>query len=58
MAGIFQRKNMWIAFYQEDGKQVRKSTKVHVKPTMRDGKVTARDLKKLAERVAGRWSWR
>lgn len=39
-------------WYDGQGVKQRKSTKVHVKPTMRDGKVTARDLKKLAERVA------
>lgn len=53
MAWIQERGNMWLAcWYDGNGNKIRKSTRVHVKPEARDGKATARDLKKLAERVA------
>lgn len=53
MAWLKKRGNVWAACWiGPDGKEVRKSTRVHVKPEARDGGMTAKDLKKLAERVA------
>lgn len=52
MAGIIKRGNKWVALYYLDGKQVRKSTGVNVKPTTADGTATARELKKLAQVTA------
>lgn len=53
MAWILKRGNTWQAVWRNAaGEQVRKSTNVHVTPTARDGGMTARELKKLAERVA------
>lgn len=53
MAWIKKRGNTWFACWLDvAGKEVRKSTRVHVKPEARDVGMTARDLKKLAERTA------
>ena len=53
MAWLKQRGNTWFACWLDvTGKEVRKSTRIHVKPEARDVGMTARDLKKLAERTA------
>lgn len=53
MAWLKKRGNVWFACWlTSEGKEVRKSTRVHVKPEARDGAMNARELKKLAERVA------
>ena len=53
MAWLKKRGNVWFACWiGADGKEVRKSTRVHVRPEARDGGMTAKELKKLAERVA------
>lgn len=53
MAWLIERGNVWTALWTgPDGKQVRKSTRVHIKPTPKDGTVTAKQLKQLAQRVA------
>lgn len=53
MAGLIQRGNTWVAvWWQNETKQIRKSTRVHVKPTARDNGMTAKQLKALAQRVA------
>lgn len=53
MAWLKKRGNTWFACWVDvAGKEVRKSTRVHVKPEARDVGMTARDLKKLAERTA------
>lgn len=53
MAWLIKRGNIWTACWiGGEGKEVRKSTRVHVQPEGRDAGMTARDLKKLAQRVA------
>lgn len=52
MAGLIERGNTYYALYYQNGKQVRVSTKVHVKPTARDGMMTAKQLRKLAQQTA------
>lgn len=53
MAWLIKRGNTWTGCWiAADGKEVRKSTRMHVTPEARDGGMTARELKKLAQRVA------
>lgn len=52
MAGLVKKRNNYIAVWYENGKPVRKSTRVHVLPTAADGDLNARQLKKLAMQVA------
>ena len=53
MAWLIKRGNTWTACWLgADGQEVRKSTRVHVSPEARDGGMSAKELKKLAERVA------
>lgn len=53
MAWLKKRGNTWFGCWLDvAGKEVRKSTRVHVKPEARDVGMTAKDLKKLAERAA------
>lgn len=53
MAWLIIRGNTYTACWlDENRKECRKSTRVHVKPTARDNGVTAKQLKALAQRVA------
>lgn len=53
MAWLIRRGNTWTACWLgPDGKEVRKSTRVHVSPEARDKGMSAKQLKMLAERVA------
>ena len=52
MAGLIERGNTYYALFYQNGKQVRVSTKVHVQPTGRDGQMTAKMLRKLAQQTA------
>lgn len=53
MAWLIRRGNTWTACWLgPDGKEVRKSTRVHVSPEARDKGMSAKQLKTLAERVA------
>ncbi len=53
MAWLIKRGNTWTACWLGvDGKEKRKSTRVHVKPEGRDKGMTAKQLRALAERVA------
>ena len=53
MAWLIQRGNMWVGCWvDETGKEVRKSTRVHVAPAPRDVGMSAKQLKSLAQRVA------
>lgn len=53
MAWLIQRGNSWVGCWLGvDGKEVRRSTKVHVSPAPRDAGMTAKQLRQLAQRVA------
>ena len=52
MAGLIERGNTYYAIFYQNGKQIRVSTKVHVRPTGRDGRMTAKMLRRLAEQTA------
>lgn len=53
MAWLIERGNIWTACWLDhNGKEVRKSTRVHVRPMARDKGQTAKQLKVLAQRVA------
>ncbi len=53
MAGLITRGNVyWATWYDDKGKNVRKSTGVHVKPMPEDKPATARELRKLAQVTA------
>lgn len=53
MAWLIQRGNSWVGCWLGvDGKEVRRSTRVHVSPAPRDAGMTAKQLKQLAQRVA------
>lgn len=53
MSWLKIRGNVYFACWKNAaGEEVRKSTKVHVKPTSRDAGMSAKDLKKIAERCA------
>lgn len=53
MAWLIQRGNSWVGCWvDETGKEVRKSTRVHVCPAPRDAGMTAKQLRALAQRVA------
>lgn len=52
MAGLIERGNTYYAVFYQNGKQIRVSTKVHVKPTVRDGQMTGRMLRQLAQQTA------
>ena len=52
MAGLIERGNTYYALFYQNGKQIRVSTKVHVTPTARDGLMTAKQLRKLAQQTA------
>lgn len=52
MAGLIERGNTYYAVFYQNSKQIRVSTKVHVKPTVRDGQMTGRMLRQLAQQTA------
>lgn len=53
MAWLIQRGNSWVGCWVDvSGKEVRKSTRVHVVPGARDNGMSAKQLKALAQRVA------
>ena len=53
MAWLIQRGNSWVGCWLGvDGKEVRRSTRVHVSPAPRDAGMTPKQLKALAQRVA------
>lgn len=52
MAGLIERGNTYYALYYIGQKQVRVSTKVHVRPTAKDGQMTKTQLRKLAQQTA------
>ena len=53
MAWLIQRGNSWVGCWLGvDGKEVRRSTRVHVSPAPRDAGMSAKQLKQLAQRVA------
>lgn len=54
MAGLIVRGNTYYAVFLSAGREMRVSTKVHVKPTAADGKMTARGLRRLAEAEANK----
>ena len=56
MAWLIQRGNSWVGCWLGvDGKEVRRSTRVHVSPAPRDAGMTAKQLRQLAQRVADGW---
>lgn len=52
MAGLIERGNTYYAVFYVGGKQVRVSTKVHVRATARDGGMSGKMLRRLAQQTA------